>query len=201
MAGESQSSLTDRLMARGAGLQRKQFGGVNVLTGPLATRVLQSVSANAATVPIDGRPEIVVHEGFDPANNPRDAQLLGHEQWHALHSGGKGSPGAGAPDKEERESRRMEMILHMAREQGASLEEMMTQVRELAASGASPLDLPVGATVAGARPGTPEHALAQLYGGGMTEDQVVYMLTEHALTAVREWRMAEADGRGDAEMV
>jgi hypothetical protein len=201
MAGERQSDLTDRLMSRGAGLQRKQFGGVNVLTGPLATRVLEGVQANAATVPIDGRPQIVVQDGFDPGSNPRDAQLLGHEQWHALNSGGTGGTGAGQHDAEERESQRIEMILQSARDQGASLEQMMGQVSELAASGVSPLDLPMAATAGRLQPGTPEHALAQLFGGGLSEDQIVELLAEYSTTAVRQHRLEEADRRGEAETI
>lgn len=200
MAGERQSELTDRLMARGAGLQRKQFGGVNVLTGPLAQRLLEGVRANAATVPIDGRPEIVVQQNFDP-NNPEHAATLGHEQWHLQSSGGEGGGPGGTADHEEHEARRIEMILHLAREQGASLEQMMTQVRELGASGVSPLDIQLGATASGLEPGSPEHALAQLYGGGVEQDQIIHMLTEYCVSAVRQHRLARADDRGDSETV
>lgn len=119
-------SVTDRLMARNAGLSRKSMAdGGEVYQGSLATRALKAVGARAMTM--DGN--IFVNEGF--GGTAEDQALYAHERVHEMGSGGHdhGDHNHGN-DPEEMAARAVErMVLHKTRA-GEDLGQTLSHIRE-----------------------------------------------------------------------
>jgi hypothetical protein len=182
----AREDLTDRLMSRAGGLSRRNFGGIDVFSGDLGDRALEALNARAFTMDR----QIFVARGFDPERNAEDASLLTHEDEHRRRSGGEGGGSAGHSDAEEQDARGVEaMTLHMM-ESGASLEEVIREVRSGSSSASSatgfssPAELVSRLLIGGDRDRDPMAAYIQMRSEGTSHAQIVDDLKRDVMDAL-----------------
>ena len=180
--------LTDRLRNREDGLRtRRAPDGGEVMTGELASQALKAIGARAMTM--DNT--VFVDEGFDPSNNPEDLALLAHERHHQGESGGTDQHGEF--DLEELASRARErMVLHLAR-QGGDPAEILKKAQDgpndydqvqkmIDVGGAGNPFLPDGHSP------DPMFAYRKMIADGLSHEEVVDLLAEKALNAMKRQR-------------
>lgn len=175
--------LTDRLMSRAdPGLSRRRYGDVDVYTGALAQRALRTLNARAFTMDSS----IFVDPSFDPHGNSDDAGLLAHEDHHRRGSGGKGGGAAGHNDGEEQHARGLEEMTHHLMESGASLEEVLHEVRNGSAAmatamgNANPEDIAKG-LMGGDQERDPMAAYVQMRSEGTCHGMIIDDLRRHVV--------------------
>lgn len=198
-------ALSQRLMARGEGLSRKSFGGIDVYTGPIARRALEALNARAFTLD----EKIIVDPTFDPHGSRADAGLLTHEDEHRRSSGGSGGGAAGHNDAEEQRARGVERMTHHLLDQGASLGDVLQEIRS-GSSGAS-LTAPSGpgapspaaalvsaALIGGDHDRDPMAAYLQMRAEGMSHARIVDELKQQAMAAIEQGRQDHQSRTGES---
>lgn len=199
-------ALSQRLSARSEGLSRKSFGGIDVYTGPVARRALEALNARAFTLD----EKIIVAPGFDPHGNRDDAGLLTHEDEHRRSSGGSGGGAAGHNDAEEQRARGVERMTHHLLDQGASLGDVLQEIRS-GSSGASAL-APTGpgagqpgaalvsaALIGGDKDRDPMAAYLQMRTEGMSHARVVQELKQEVMSSLERMKHEHESRTGESD--
>lgn len=209
MAGRAApgEALSQRLMSRGdPGLSRRSFGGIDVYTGPVAKRALEALNARAFTLD----EKIIVDPSFDPHRSTDDAGLLTHEDEHRRSSGGSGGGAAGHNDAEEQRARSVERMTHHLMDQGATLGDVLQEIRS-GSSGAA-FTAPSGpgarepgaalvsaALIGGDRDRDPMAAYVQMRAEGMPHARIVDELKQHVMASLDRMNQEHTSRTGDSD--